>query len=341
MNLLITGGAGFIGSNFIHYILAKYPDDRIVNLDKLFYEKNSDTPKNLKSIENNKNYKFIKGDICDLALVEKIIKENTIDAIVHFAAQSHVDTSIDYYKKRISGKTTTELFQNSLEGDFVLNNVWGTHILLEAAVKAGKIRFHHISTDEVFGSLGDTGKFDEQTPYNPQSPYSASKASSDHLVRAYHNTYGLPITISNCSNNYGPYQHIEKFIPLFITNLLQGKSVPLYGEGKNIRDWLYVEDHCQAIDLIIHKGKIGETYCIGGNAEKRNIDIAKLLVAKLGADTSMIERVEDRLGHDYRYAIDASKIEHDLGWQPTMSFEEGIEKTIEWYKSNREWWRKK
>jgi len=341
MNLLITGGAGFIGSNFIHYILNKYPDYYVVNLDKLYYEKNSDTPKNLKGIEGNRNYKFIKGDICDLALVEKIIKDNSIDIIVHFAAQSHVDTSIDYYNKREAGESINELFENSLEGDFVLNNVWGTHILLEAAFKASNIRFHHVSTDEVFGHLEDNSpKFNESTPYNPRSPYSASKASSDHLVRAYHNTYKLPITISNCSNNYGPYQHIEKFIPLFITNLLQGKSVPLYAQGQNIRDWLYVEDHCQAIDLIIHKGKIGETYLVGGNSEKRNIDIAKLLVAKLGFNEDMIEHVADRPGHDYRYAIDFSKINRELGWQPSVSFEEGIEKTIKWYKSNREWWNK-
>ncbi len=313
VNLLITGGAGFIGSNFIHYILKKYQDYKVINLDLLTYAGNLE---NLKSVANNPNYVFVKGDIGDYNLVSKIVKENKIDLIVNFAAETHVDRSI------------------TGPDPFLTTNILGTHNLLKVALENNKIRFHHVSTDEVFGSLGDKGKFDEQTPYNPQSPYSASKASSDHLVRAYHHTYGLPITISNCSNNYGSYQYIEKFIPLFITNLFQDKPVPLYGEGKNIRDWLYVEDHCRAIDLIIHSDKIGETYCIGGNSEKRNIDIAKLLVAKLGKDETMIERVEDRLGHDYRYAIDASKIKRELGWQPSVNFEEGLEMTIEWYKNN-------
>lgn len=319
MTLLVTGGAGFIGSNFIHYIIAKYPDYKIINLDALTYAANLQS---LKSVENNPNYKFVQGDIGDYDLVSKIVKENKTDIIVHFAAESHVDNSI-------SGPDV-----------FLATNIFGTHNLLKVA-KENNIRFHHVSTDEVFGDLKDNEeKFNENTAYKPSSPYSASKAASDHLVRAYHRTYGLSITISNCSNNYGPYEHIEKFIPLFISNLLQDKKVPLYGEGKNIRDWLYVEDHCSAIDLIIHKGKIGETYLIGGDSEKRNIDIAKLLVAKLGKDESMIERVEDRLGHDYRYAIDFSKIKKELGWQPTVSFEEGLDKTIEWYKDNEQWWKK-
>jgi dTDP-glucose 4,6-dehydratase len=314
MNLLVTGGAGFIGANFIHYIFAKYPDYNIINLDLLTYAGNLE---NIKAAESNKNYKFIKGDIGDYDLVTRIVKENKIDMIVHFAAESHVDNSI----------TSPDLFLKT--------NILGTHNLLKVAKENNNIRFHHVSTDEVFGSLGDNdAKFDENTPYDPRSPYSASKASSDHIVRAYYHTYGLPITISNCSNNYGPYQHKEKLIPLFITNLLANKKVPLYGEGKNIRDWLYVTDHCNAIDLIIHQGKIGETYLIGGDAEKNNLEITNLLINKLGKDQSFIERVEDRLGHDFRYAIDFSKIKRELGWQPSVSFEEGVDQTIEWYKNN-------
>lgn len=319
MNLLITGGAGFIGSNFIHYIVKKYPDYKIINLDLLTYAGNL---ANLKDIEDNPNYKFIKGNIGDYDLVSKIVKDNDIDIIVNFAAETHVDNSI------------------TGPDPFIITNVLGTHNLLKVA-KENNIRFHHVSTDEVFGDLDDNGqKFTEATPYNPRSPYSASKAASDHLVRAYYHTYGLLITISNCSNNYGPYQHKEKFIPLFITNLLQDKKVPLYGEGQNIRDWLYVDDHCSAIDLIIHQGKIGQTYLVGGDSEKRNIEITKLLLEKLGKDESMIEKVADRPGHDYRYAIDFSKIKKELGWQPTVSFEEGIDKTIEWYKNNKDWWGK-
>ncbi|MFA6467209.1 MAG: dTDP-glucose 4,6-dehydratase [Patescibacteria group bacterium] len=313
MNLLVTGGAGFIGSNFIHYILGKYPDYKIINLDALTYAGNLD---NLKTIAKNPNYKFVKGDIGNYKLVSKIAKADKIDLIVHFAAESHVDNSI----------TGPEAF--------IITNVLGTHNLLKIA-KENNIRFHHVSTDEVFGHLEDGDlKFNESTPYNPRSPYSASKASSDHIVRAYYHTYNLPITISNCSNNYGPYQHKEKLIPLFISNLLANKKVPLYGEGKNIRDWLYVGDHCRAIDLIIHKGKIGETYLIGGDSEKTNLEITKLLIAKLGKDESLIERVEDRLGHDYRYAIDFSKIKNELGWQPRVDFDSGIDQTIEWYKNN-------
>ena len=311
MNFLVTGGAGFIGSNFVYHILDKYSNYKIINLDSLTYAGNLE---NLESVKDNPSYTFIKGDIGDYDLLSKIVKEHNIDTIVHFAAESHVDRSID-------GPDV-----------FLTTNILGTHNLLKVALENDKLRFHHVSTDEVFGSLGEKGKFDETTPYDPRSPYSASKASSDHLVRAYANTYGLPTTISNCSNNYGPYQHKEKLIPLFISNLLADKKVPLYGSGTNIRDWLYVTDHCSAIDLILHKGKLGETYLVGGDAEKRNIDIAKLLLEKLGKSEDMIEEVEDRAGHDYRYAIDFAKIKNELGWQPSVSFEEGIDKTIEWYK---------
>ncbi|MEK7598587.1 MAG: dTDP-glucose 4,6-dehydratase [Patescibacteria group bacterium] len=317
MKLLITGGAGFIGSNFIHYILKKYPDYQIVNLDLLTYAGNLE---NLKDVESNPNYKFAKGDIADAKLVTELVRD--VDIVVHFAAESHVDRSIMDAES------------------FIHTNVIGTHTLLEAARSNGNIRFHHVSTDEVFGSLGPNDpSFDEKTPYDPRSPYSASKAASDHLVRAYYHTYNLPVTISNCSNNYGPYHFPEKLIPLFVTNLLEGKKVPLYGDGLNVRDWLYVEDHCAAIDLIIHSGKIGETYCIGGNAEKTNKEITYKILELMGKGESSIEFVKDRPGHDKRYAIDFSKIKRELGWNPKVSFEEGIEKTIEWYENNEAWWK--
>ncbi len=312
MNILITGGVGFIGSNFVHYILNKYSEYKIVNLDKLTYAANLD---NLKELKNNFNYTFVKGDILDYNLVTKIIKDNNIDIIVNFAAESHVDRSID-------GPDI-----------FLQTNILGTANLLKIALENNKIRFHHISTDEVFGSLGKTGYFDENTSYDPRSPYSASKASSDHLVRTYYHTYNLPITISNCSNNYGPYQFPEKLIPLFITNLLNNKKIPLYGDGKNIRDWIYVKDHCKAVDLIIHKGKIGETYCIGGDSEKTNKQIAVILLEKLNFNEDMIEYVKDRPGHDFRYAIDSYKIKKELGYNIETTFEEGIDKTIKWYKN--------
>ena len=317
MKLLITGGAGFIGSNFIHYWLKKYPEDKIVNLDALTYAGNLE---NLKDVESNSNYKFVKGDICDKNLVNDLVKE--ADLIIHFAAESHVDRSI-------------------LDAEnFVKTNVLGTYNLLEAAKNNGNKRLHHISTDEVFGHLGPNDPaFNESTPYVPRSPYSASKAASDHLVRAYFQTYNLPITISNCSNNYGPYQFPEKLIPLFITNLIEEKKVPVYGDGMNVRDWLYVEDHCEAIDLIIQKGKIGETYCVGGNCEKPNIEITKKIIELMGMNDDSIEYVKDRLGHDRRYAIDFSKIKNELGWEPRVSFEEGIAKTIEWFKNNEKWWK--
>lgn len=326
MRLLVTGGAGFIGSNFIRYILKKYPaspaggsDYKIVNLDLLTYAGNLE---NLKDLENNPNYKFVKGDISDPKIVNDAVKD--IDIIVNFAAETHVDRSI------------------MEPGNFVRTNIIGTYNLLEAAKNNGGVRFHHVSTDEVFGSLGLNGtSFNETTPYDPRSPYSASKAASDHLVRAYFHTFGLPITISNCSNNYGPYQFPEKLIPLFITNLLEGKKIPLYGDGLNIRDWLFVEDHCEAIDLIIHKGKIGETYCVGGNAEKTNLEIAQNLIKLvLGSPASKrIEFVKDRPGHDRRYAIDFSKIKKELGWEPKVTFEEGLQKTVDWYKNNESWWK--
>ncbi len=314
MNILITGGAGFIGSNLIHYLAEKYEDYNIINLDLLTYAGN---PDNLKDLEKNKNYKFYKSDINNEKLVDEIIRNDKIDIIIHLAAESHVD-------KSITGPD-----------QFITTNIIGTHTLLKLALVNDKIRFHHVSTDEVFGSLKeDDPKFIESSAYDPRSPYSASKAASDHLVRAYYHTFDLPITISNCSNNYGPYQHLEKMIPLFINNLLNNKQVPVYGDGRNIRDWLYVTDHCRAIDLIIHKGKIGETYLIGGDSEIRNIKIAKILADKLGHSDNMIEFVKDRPGHDWRYAIDASKIKKELGWEPQVNFEQGINKTIEWYKNN-------
>jgi len=316
--ILVTGGAGFIGSNFISYLLRQYPNYQITNLDALTYAGNLE---NLKELEINNNYKFIKGNILDAELVDEVVKD--ADMIVHFAAESHVDRSI-------------------LDAsEFAKTNVLGTQVLLEAARRHGLKRFHHVSTDEVFGSLDEEAEaFNEKTAYDPRSPYSASKAGSDHLVRAYFYTYGLPITISNCTNNYGPYQFPEKFIPLFITNLLEGKKVPLYGDGLNRRDWLYIEDHCAALDLIIHQGKIGETYCIGGGYEKMNIEIARQLVRLLGYGDEMILLVKDRPGHDRRYAMNFSKIKQELGWEPVINFNEGLARTVDWYKENRDWWRR-
>ncbi|MDP3957548.1 MAG: dTDP-glucose 4,6-dehydratase [bacterium] len=316
MKLLITGGAGFIGSNFIHHILKKYPDYQVVNLDVLTYAGNLE---NLKDLENDARYRFVKGNIIDTAVVEPLIAE--CDIVVHFAAESHVDRSI------------------MNPNVFIETNIQGTYVLLEAARKYKK-RFHHISTDEVFGALKPEDKaFSEATSYDPRSPYSASKAASDHLVRSYYHTYGLPVTISNCSNNYGPYQFPEKLIALAITNLLEDKKIPVYGDGLQVRDWLYVEDHCQAIDVILHQGKIGETYCIGGNAERENIWVVKKLIEILGKDESAIEYVKDRAGHDRRYAMDYSKIERELGWRPETNLEVGLPKTVEWFKENESWWK--
>lgn len=318
MKLLVTGGAGFIGSNFIRHILNKYPDYQIVNLDLLTYAGNLE---NLSDIENNSNYKFVKGDIADKNIANKLVKE--VDIVINFAAESHVDRSI------------------LDSAAFIHTNIVGTHNLLEAAKKNDGKRFHHVSTDEVFGHLGPKSPpFNEKTPYAPRSPYSASKAAADHLAKAYFHTYNLPVTISNCSNNYGPFQFPEKLHGLFITNVLEGKKMPLYGDGMNVRDWLFVEDHCEAIDLIIRKGRMGETYCIGGNAERTNLDVAKKILEFLGEGEEMIEYVKDRLGHDRRYAMDFSKIKAELGWQPRTNFDEGMKKTVEWYESNRDWWQK-
>lgn len=319
MKLLVTGGAGFIGTNFIRYWLTKHPNDEIVNLDKLTYAGNLE---NLKDIEKNPNYKFVLSDICNVDVVSTLVKE--CDIVVHFAAESHVDRSI------IDA------------GEFVVTNVLGTQILLDAAKDYDK-RFHHVSTDEVFGalSLETKNKFNENTPYNPHSPYAASKAASDHLVRSYFDTHGLAITISNCSNNFGPYQFPEKLLPLAITNLLENKKVPVYGDGLYVRDWLYVNDHCQAIDLILNKGKIGETYCIGGMTEDiNNLTIIKKLLKILGHDESMIEYVKDRPGHDRRYSVDWSKAKKELGFEPQYDFDTYLKQTVVWYQENKDWWQK-
>ncbi len=319
MKLLVTGGAGFIGSNFIIYWLKNHPEDEIVNFDKLTYAGNLE---NLREVEGNPNYKFVKGDITNASDVAQAVTE--IDAVVHFAAESHVDRSI------------------MEPASFVLTNVIGTQVLLDAAVKNNIKRFHHVSTDEVFGSLNldSTEKFNENTKYDPHSPYSASKAGSDHLVRAYFDTFGLPITITNCANNYGPYHFPEKFIPLAITNLIEGKKVPVYGDGLYVRDWLYVEDHCRAIDLVLSQGKIGETYCVGSlTQDVNNLEVIKKILNIMGKSEDMIEFVKDRPGHDRRYAIDFSKIKNELGWEPMKSFDEWLEKTVSWYKENESWWK--
>jgi dTDP-glucose 4,6-dehydratase len=320
MKLLVTGGAGFIGSNFILYWLKKYPNDKIINLDKLTYAGNLE---NLRSVEKNPNYEFIRGDICDPKLVNSLTEK--VDTIVHFAAESHVDRSIID------------------PAPFIKTNIEGTYVLLEAALRNKVKKFHHVSTDEVFGALelNSKEKFNDNTPYNPHSPYSASKASSDHLVRAYFDTYELPITISNCSNNFGPLQFPEKLIPLAITNLIEGKKVPVYGDGLYVRDWLYVEDHCKAIDLILQKGKIGETYLVGGLTEDiSNIEIIKRILKIMGKDETQIEYVKDRPGHDRRYAVDWSRINQELGWKPEHNFDEYLRITVDWYKNNQEWWKK-
>ncbi|SFA51797.1 dTDP-glucose 4,6-dehydratase [Anoxybacillus pushchinoensis] len=319
MNLLVTGGAGFIGSNFVHYMLNKYPEYKIVNYDLLTYAGNLE---NLKDIQENPQYVFIKGDIRNYQLVDYIVKSHHIDVIVNFAAESHVDRSI------------------SDPNIFVKTNVLGTQVLLDVA-KANNIqKYVQISTDEVYGSLGDTGYFTEETPLAPNSPYSASKASADLLVRAYRETYGLNVNITRCSNNYGPYHFPEKLIPLIITNALEGKELPIYGDGQHIRDWLHVEDHCTAIDLVIHKGKPGEVYNIGGHNERTNNEIVHLIVEKLGVSKSLIKYVNDRPGHDRRYAIDSTKIMTELGWKPQYTFDKGIEETIQWYINNRDWWKR-
>jgi dTDP-glucose 4,6-dehydratase len=346
-NLLVTGGAGFIGTNFVHYWLQHYPNDKVIVLDALTYAGNL---ANLDPVKDNSNYTFIHGNICNEELVERLLREHHINTIVHFAAESHVDRSI-------SGPDA-----------FIETNIIGTHCLLKCAKRVWldgeKVlphRFHHVSTDEVYGTLGENDPpFKETTPYAPNSPYAASKASSDHLVRAYHETYGLETTISNCSNNYGPYQFPEKLIPLAITNILFNKPIPIYGDGKQIRDWLYVEDHCRGIELVLKDGQVGENYNIGGNNEWRNIDIvnflcksvdhlfrSKTIIAKtfdsaksasFGKSSNLITFVNDRPGHDRRYAIDAAKSNADLGYRPIESFETGVLKSINWYMKNRNWW---
>lgn len=315
--ILVTGGSGFIGSNFITHMLSHYPDKKIVNLDKLTYAGN---PDNLTSVENNPKYTFVHGDICDAKLVFHWMKK--VDEVVHFAAESHVDRSIE------DGSV------------FVTTNVLGTQTLLDAALSAKISRFVHVSTDEVYGSLGEKGFFDEHSPLKPNSPYSASKAGSDLLVRSFFKTHGFPGIITRCSNNYGPYQFPEKLIPLMITNALEDKPLPVYGDGMNIRDWLHVQDHCRAIDLVLTKGKPGEVYNIGGGNEWHNIDIVKLILKELKKPESLIRFVKDRPGHDRRYAIDATKIRWELGWRPEIDFRDGIIKTIQWYKDNTEWIRR-
>jgi dTDP-glucose 4,6-dehydratase len=320
MKILVTGGAGFIGANFILYWLSHHADDQIVNFDALTYAGNLE---NLRAVEKNSNYTFIHGDICDANAIQAAMKG--IDVVVHFAAETHVDRSI-------SGPQP-----------FITTNVMGTYTLLEAARIAKVQRFHHISTDEVFGSLelGISDKFSERTKYNPRSPYSASKAGSDHLVMAFYYTYGLPVTITNCSNNFGPYQFPEKLIPLAITNILEGKKVPIYGDGKYVRDWLYVEDHCRAIELVLQKGTVGQTYCVGGLTDDiDNMSVIKQIITLMGKDESVIEFVKDRLGHDRRYALDWSKIHNELGWVPEHDFSSWLATTIKWYKTNESWWKR-
>lgn len=316
--LIVTGGAGFIGSNFIKYMLNKYEDYKIINLDILTYAGNLE---NLKSIEDSHNYEFVWGDIADIDLVEKIVSQG-VDYIINFAAESHVDRSIKDPQC------------------FVKTNIVGVQVLLDAAKKYGVKKYVQISTDEVYGSLGENGLFTEKTSLAPNSPYSASKAAADLLVKAYYKTYKLPINITRCSNNYGPNQFPEKLIPLIIANALEGKDIPVYGDGLYIRDWLHVVDHCSAIDLVLHKGKPGEVYNIGGNNEKTNIEIVKLILQILNKPETLIKHVKDRPGHDRRYAIDSSKIQNDLGWKPEHSFKKGIVYTINWYTENRKWWEK-
>lgn len=330
MKVLITGGAGFIGSHVVRLFVNKYPNYEIVNLDKLTYAGNL---ANLTDIENKPNYKFVKGDIVDSDFINKLFKEYQFNAVIHLAAESHVDRSIT----------------NPLE--FVYTNVIGTVNLLNAAKELHKAdstkftKFYHVSTDEVYGSLGDTGLFTETTAYDPHSPYSASKASSDHFVRAYHDTYKLPSVISNCSNNYGPYHFPEKLIPLCINNIKNNKPLPIYGKGENVRDWLFVEDHARAIDVIFHTAALGSTYNIGGHNEWTNIDVIRLLCDMMdeklgrakGTNQKLITFVTDRAGHDLRYAIDSTKLQKDLGWKPSLQFEEGLSKTVDWYLHNEEW----
>lgn len=317
MNILITGGAGFIGSNLVMYLLKKYPDVSIVNLDKLTYAGNLE---NLESVKADRRYHFEKGDICDRSSVEGILNRHAIDTIINVAAETHVDRSI------------------LGSAEFIQTNIVGTHVLLELAREKKIRKFVQISTDEVYGSLGPSGKFTEETPLHPNSPYAASKASADTFVLAYHHTHGLPAVITRCSNNYGPFQFPEKLIPLMIANALNDKALPVYGDGMNVRDWLHVADHCSAIDAVLQRGRVGEVYNIGGSNEKTNIELIKLLLTLLKKPESLISFVKDRPGHDKRYAIDSSKIQKELDWKPAYTFERGIQETVEWYLQNRKWW---
>ncbi len=319
MKLLVTGGAGFIGSNFVHYWLSHHPEDVVINFDKLTYAGNLE---NLRDVESNPNYQFIQGDITDPVAVSSAMEG--VDIVVHFAAETHVDRSI------------------LGPGVFLQTNIIGTQVLLDEALKAKVKRFHHISTDEVFGSLelGTAEKFNEQTPYNPHSPYSASKAGSDHLVRAYGDTYGLPYTITNCSNNYGEYQFPEKLFGLAITNVIEGKTVPVYGDGLNVRDWLYVQDHCAAVEAVLLRGREGETYTVGGlKDDVSNLEVVKMILQLMEKNEDQIEYVKDRPGHDRRYAVDWTKINQELNWSPSVTLEEGLRKTIEWYQAHPDWWK--
>lgn len=321
MNIIVTGGAGFIGSNFVFHMLQAHPEYRIVCLDKLTYAGNLST---LEPVMTNANFRFVKADICDRAAVYQLFEEEHPDIVVNFAAESHVDRSIEN------------------PGIFLETNIMGTAVLMDACRKYGITRYHQVSTDEVYGDLPLDQPdlfFTEDTPIHTSSPYSSSKASADLLVLAYHRTYGLPVTISRCSNNYGPYHFPEKLIPLMIINALHDKPLPVYGDGLNVRDWLYVEDHCRAIDLILHKGTVGEVYNVGGHNEMKNIDIVKLICRALGKPESLIQFVTDRKGHDRRYAIDPTKIHHELGWLPETKFADGIQKTIQWYVTHEDWWR--
>lgn len=317
MKILVTGGAGFIGSNFVNYMVDKYPQYSIVNVDALTYAGNLE---NLKQCEGKPNYQFVKADITDAEIMNQLIGDG-VDAVINFAAESHVDRSI------------------TNPGIFVQTNIQGTQVLLDAAKKYNIKKYVQVSTDEVYGSLGEDGYFTEQTPLSPNSPYSASKAGADFLVLAYHETFGLPVNITRCSNNYGPFHFPEKLIPLMIINALNDKKLPVYGDGKNVRDWLHVTDHCSAIDLVLHKGVTGEVYNVGGHNEKTNLEVVKEILKQLDKPESLIQYVEDRLGHDRRYAIDPTKLQQELGWEPQYTFETGLKETVQWYLDNQDWWK--
>jgi dTDP-glucose 4,6-dehydratase len=319
MTILVTGGAGFIGSNFVRFMLREHPEYRVVNLDMLTYAGNLE---NLEGFDQHPSYRFVKGDVVDGDLVRSVMDKQKVDAVVNFAAESHVDRSI-------LGAS-----------EFVRTNVVGVNVMLEALKERPTVRFVQVSTDEVYGSLGETGSFSEVSPVRPSSPYAASKAAADVLVQSYHRTFGLEVIISRCSNNYGPYQFPEKLIPLMIANAIEGKPLPVYGDGLNVRDWIHVEDHCEALDLILHRGKSGEVYNIGGSGERTNLDVVRGILKHLGKPESSVTFVKDRPGHDRRYAIDATKLKRELDWQPRHTFEDGLAETIEWYVNHESWWRR-